>query len=309
MVRVINMKTIDCLCFGACVLDTNAVTQTKNIGGDAANQAILLKRLGFNSILCAVTGKDEAASCLIEELNHHHLSKKWIRSKDHLETTHSLIHLDESGDRSFTVTGGAHREMVKEDFPYELLKDTRALSLGSMFTLHHFEEDGLLDLFKIAKNENCLTFSDTSTDRHHKGLNKASEFFPYLDYFMPSYNEAKELTHLSDPDDIADCLIHRGAKCVIIKLSDKGAALYRKNQKIYVEAYNAKVINTTGAGDHFCAGFIASILSGLSEVQALHNACWLGARAVEHHDCTRTQITPLPYPLNSQNTLDSQENS
>ena len=292
-----KMKTMDCLCFGACVLDEIEDANIKNLGGDAANQAVLLRRLGLNAELCAMIGMDNASVQIIDEIQKHSLSNKWIRKTSSYSTTHSLIHLDEHHERTFTVTGCAHRELRKEDFPFELLKDCRAISLGSMFTLHHLEEDGLKEIFESAHQNQCMIFSDTSTDRHHKGLKKVSEFLPLIDYFMPSYNEAAYLTHKTEPDEIAECLLYHGANCVVLKLADKGAALYRKNSKIYIPAYDAEPVNTTGAGDNFCAGFIASILCGLSEKQALCNGCWMGARAVEKHGTTDTDMTSLPYPL------------
>lgn len=291
------MKTIDCLCFGALVLDEIKQTGTYNLGGDAANQAVLLKRLGFNVQLCAMTGNDETADQLRAELNKHQLSSQWILRNPDFSTTHSVISLDEHHERSFTVFGGAHREMRKEDFPFELLKHCRALSLGSMFTLHHLEEDGLKEIFETARKNRCIIFSDASTDRHHKGLKKVSEFLPLIDYFMPSYNEATLLTQKTDPDEIAECLLQHGVRCVVIKMADKGAVLYRNNVKIHIPAYTSKPINTTGAGDNFCAGFIASIMCGLTEKQALCNGCWMGARAVEQHGTTSTDLSSLPYPL------------
>ncbi len=291
------MKTIDCLCFGACVVDEVESTGKISLGGDAANQAVMMTRLGLNAQLCALTGKDEAASLILKELKNHHLSVETIMQKEDFETTHSLIHLDEHNERSFTVSGQAHRMMRKEDFPWHLIKNCRALSLGSMFTLHFLEEDGLKEIFSFAKQQGCLIFCDTSTDRHHKGLKKVSEFLPYIDYFMPSYQEAAELTHKTNPDEIAECLLNHHARTVILKLSDQGAVLYRKNQRLHVNAYPAQVIDTTGAGDNFCAAFIASLLSGLNEAQALHNACWMGARAVEQHGTTNSSFNPLPYPL------------
>lgn len=291
------MKTIDCLCFGACVIDKLENTDTFSLGGDAANQTMMLARLGLNAQLCALTGKDDAANLILQELKKHNLSVETILQKEGLKTTQSLIHLDQYHERSFTVSGKAHRMMTKEDFPWHLLKSCRAISLGSMFTLHTLEEDGLKEIFAAAKKEGCLIFSDTSTDRHHKGLKKVSEFLPYIDYFMPSYDEAVQLTHKTDPDEIAACLFAQHAKCVLLKLSDQGAVLYRGDQKIYVNAYPAQVVDTTGAGDNFCAGFIASVLSGLTETQALHNACWMGARAVEQHGTSNSSFMPLPYPL------------
>lgn len=296
------MKSYDVLCFGSCVIDQIENSSKTTLGGDAANQALIVKRLGLHPVLCACTGQDEAAHHIRQILNQHHISTDYLVSDSSWETTHSLIHLDENKERSFAVTGGAHRLMQRQHFPFELLDQVKAISLGSMFTLHLLEEDGLKDIFETAKQKNCLIFCDTSKDRHHKGLQKVKEFLPYIDYFMPSYDEAAELTGKTDPDEMASILFEHGANAVVIKQGSKGAVLYKKDAKTSCDAYPCNVVDTTGAGDHFCAGFIASILSGLSEVQALHNGCYLGARACESYGTNDTIILSLPYPLEKTNS-------
>ena len=291
------MKTIDCLCFGACTLDQIEHTDQISVGGDAANQAILLKRLGMQSILCAGIGEDEAGIHLKNTLEQIGIDTSHLIVRDTWQTTHSLIHLDEHKERTFTVSGGAHRRLEKSDFPFSLIDQCKALSLGSFFTLEFLEEDGLKEIFEKAHQSGALVFSDTSTDRHHKGLAKVEEFLPLIDYFMPSYDEAKALTGKNEPDEIAEVLLNHGAKCVVLKLGSQGAALYRRNTKLTQNASPASVVNTTGAGDHFCAGFIASLLCGHSEIQALANGCWMGARAVEVDNCTQSDLSHLPYPL------------
>lgn len=292
-----RMKSYDVLCFGACVIDQRENTETCTLGGDAANQSLIIKRLGLQPVLCAAMGQDKAGKTIKDILQLHNISTDFLIDNPSWTTTHSLIHLDHRKERSFTVTGGAHRLLDKTHFPFQLIPTCRAVSLGSMFTLHLLEEDGLLEIFQMAKAHQCITFSDTSTDRYHKGLNKVKEFLPYIDYFMPSYDEAAALTGQNNPDEIANVLFAHGANTVIIKLGSDGAALYRKDTKIHIDAYPAHVIDTTGAGDHFCGGFIASILSGLSEDKALHNACWLGARATESYGTNDTDFQTLPYPI------------
>lgn len=292
------MKTIDCLCFGACVVDTLEQTSQISIGGDAFNQALLLKRLGYNSMLCAGIGNDQHGEIILRKLQKFNISTDTMVCNSNWTTSHSLIHLDENGERSFTVTGGAHRLLEKQHFPFELLPVCKAISLGSMFTLHQLEEDGLKEIFQCAKENHCITFSDTSIDRYQKGLKKVKEFLPNIDYFMPSLEEAIQLTNRKEPDEIAQVLLKNGANTVVLKLGDKGAVLYRKDVKIEGPAYPSMVMNTTGAGDNFCAGFIASLLAGCQEKEALHNGCFMGARACEKNDTTSTDISHLPYPIN-----------
>lgn len=291
------MKKYDCLCFGACVIDQRENETGFDLGGDAANQTILLKRMGLNPVLWAGIGQDQNGQKIYGRLNSLGISTEALISKPEWETTISLIHLDEKKERSFTVSGGAHRKLTADDFPWPLLDQCRALSLGSLFTLHELEENGLEEILAAAKQKKMMIFSDTTSDRHQKGLKKAAVFFPYFDYFMPSYDEAASLTLKKEPDEIAAVLLEHGCRCVVLKLSDQGAILYRPDKKIIAPAFKANCIDTTGAGDHFAAALIASLLHGLSENEALENACWLGARAVEVIGANAANPSGLPHPL------------
>ena len=115
------------LCFGSCVLDLYAESQKPAVGGDAANQAILLSRLGFSTACSARLGRDQEADLILDQLRLHHVDVRWLRQHEGETTTHSLIQLDAQGERRFTVTGEAHRHFTLADFPMEALPSLRAL--------------------------------------------------------------------------------------------------------------------------------------------------------------------------------------
>ena len=90
------------------------------VGGDAANQAILLSRLGFYWP-AAPLGTGSGSRSDLDQLRLHHVDVRWLRQHEGETTTHSLIQLDAQGERRFTVTGEAHRHFTLADFPMEAL--------------------------------------------------------------------------------------------------------------------------------------------------------------------------------------------
>jgi sugar/nucleoside kinase (ribokinase family) len=90
---------------------------------------------------------------------------------------------------------------------------------------------------------------------------------PHIDYFMPSYEEAVRLAGgETAPERIADAFLALGAKTAVIKLGKDGC--YAKDSRtgaaFYAPTYlSVKPVDTTGAGDAFCAGFIAGLARGL----------------------------------------------
>jgi sugar/nucleoside kinase (ribokinase family) len=93
---------------------------------------------------------------------------------------------------------------------------------------------------------------------------------PHLDYYIPSEPEASALTGCREPADIARAILAAGCKTVVIKLAERGAfyALPDGRQD-RVPAFRVEhVVDTTGAGDSWAAGFIA----GLHRQMTLHEA-------------------------------------
>lgn len=99
----------DVLCLGSCVLDLYAQDRKPTVGGDAANQAILLTKLGLSAACCALLGQDEEADLIRSQLKAQGVDIRWLSQRPDQITTHSFIQLDENGERQFTVTGEAHR--------------------------------------------------------------------------------------------------------------------------------------------------------------------------------------------------------
>ena len=95
-------------------------------------------------------------------------------------------------------------------------------------------------------------------------------FLKYADYIFPNQSEARWMTGETDPDAMAEKLLAMGAGCVVLKDGENGCWLYRKAggaimRKTFVPAVRCDVVDTTGAGDNFLAGFTAGLLEGKSD--------------------------------------------
>ena len=107
---------------------------------------------------------------------------------------------------------------------------------------------------------------DTAWDFDDVWLPKIAEVIPHLDLFMPSIDEAAKLVGLSpkDPNAVADKLFELGAKNVIVKVGKHGALICEAGKERYtLPTYlSIKPTDSTGAGDSFCAGFLAGLAQG-----------------------------------------------
>ena len=81
---------------------------------------------------------------------------------------------------------------------------------------------------------------------------------------MPSAKELELITGTTDYRKGANALIRKGVKTIAVKLGCKGCYVTDKEESHRIEAFKVRVIDTTGAGDAFCAGFLYGLMSGRS---------------------------------------------
>jgi sugar/nucleoside kinase (ribokinase family) len=123
-------------------------------------------------------------------------------------------------------------------------------------------EDCALFLSKC-KNIGKTTVLDTAWDSKGRWMDILAPSMPYIDYFLPSYEEAVELSGETDPEKIADVFLEMGPHTVVIKLGKDGCFIKSTltNEKYTIPTFtNIKAVDTTGAGDAFCAGFLSALV-------------------------------------------------
>ena len=95
------------------------------------------------------------------------------------------------------------------------------------------------------------------------------------DIFMCNLDEGMTITARTNPKDIADFFLVRDVKAVVVKLGSKGCYLRTKDFSEYIPTHMVNAVDTTGAGDCFCAGYLAGINFGWDIIQSARfgNAC------------------------------------
>jgi sugar/nucleoside kinase (ribokinase family) len=123
---------------------------------------------------------------------------------------------------------------------------------------------------------------DTAWDSKGQWIRKIESSLKYLDWFMPSYDEAREMSGQTNPEEIAHFFNSKGVKNVIIKLGNEGCFVKPVNEKGYsVPAFiKVKAVDTSGAGDSFCAGFIAGLYKGWEIAECAKFANAVGAHCI-----------------------------
>lgn len=297
---------MDILCLGAVVLDVLAGAVPTEIGtiqkqhvekievalgGDASNQAITAAKLGGSVGLAGCVGKDNAGLLITGRLQELSVNTKHVQMLSHFPTTVALVLLEENGERHIFVQPGAHAQITKEDVDRKVLKEIKALSVGSLFSSPVLEEDGLREILQEAQEYGVLTFADMGPGKEGTGFSGIIPFLPYLDYFLPSEYEAQALSGKETLSGMADVFLSYGVKNIVIKCGADGCYCKNAEEEFHVKTCKVKPVDTTGAGDCFVGAFITQILAGASLRNAARYACAAGTLHTQYVGASNSPLT------------------
>jgi sugar/nucleoside kinase (ribokinase family) len=271
-------KQIEILCVGHSVIDVAVQYGTitpelmsdrnvaKNIdihpGGDAMNQAVFLGAAGKSVGLYTIAGAEPYAKIINDCLHANNVERIDDTSGQGALTMVSVVMVDEKGDRKF-ITNKPNFDGHLE-IPRELLGNTRFLSYASFFGSDDLDRFAPI-LFSWARKQGIVIIADITGGGLYKE-GPVNDCLHQIDYFIPSIKEAIALTGLSldsHPEEIAFNLLSRGCRNVILKLGEQGCYFSNGQESFYCEPFAVeKIVDTTGAGDTFVAGFVFGLASG-----------------------------------------------
>lgn len=292
------MKKYDVVCIGMAILDSiirgfdpepvsaagfRAASGSINVGGDAVNEAMASSKLGLRTAIMCSLGRDPAGDMIINELTKSGVDTyPVIRSEDHPTPVTTIFVRDDGNRRS--ITNEAHRYNFHPERYGELFTDTGAIIMGSLFRAPFNDPDVVRSVLARVKSgtregePETIVFADTKLPNFRKlSLEDLRDCLPMIDYLTPNYDEAAYYTGKTDPEDMAETFLKYGVRNVIIKMGPDGCYFANSEGGLYMPAYKVAVVDATGAGDNFIAGFVSEILKGRSQQEALRFAAACGA--------------------------------
>ncbi len=237
-------------------------------GGNAMTAAVNLSKMGVESKIIGKIGNDIYGKYLLECLHNENIDTKGLKIDDIVQTSVSVVLLSPDGERTFLHCTGANGVFSEKDIDYNIIAECDIVFVSGTFLLDTFDGDETALFLKKCKELGKTTFLDVCWDSKDRWSSIMDKIYPYIDFFMPSIDEAKMLCNGEcDPDRIADIFMSKGVSNTIIKLGSKGSFIKCKEQPsgtYYPAVKNITAIDTTGAGDSFCSGFLASYARGCS---------------------------------------------
>ena len=251
------------------------------MGGCASNTAIALSRLGVKTALWGKLGRDDFGEYALRQLKREKVETAGIVLDSKVSTSATVVLIHSDAQRSFLHSMAANDEISLSDIKTRAFAGCRHLHVGGYFLFPALDGPRMAQVLKAAQKQGLTTSLDTAWDLNGKWLKTLKPCLPYLDYFMPSEREVKMLLGFTNPAKAAKTFQKMGAKNVVIKLGEKGSYLLSQSgAQIRVPAFKTKVLDTTGAGDAFCAGFIKALSLSLDFKECLKLGNAAGAAAV-----------------------------
>jgi len=211
------------------------------------------------------------------------VNTRGLKVSDKTQTSASVLMIDKNAERSFFHCTGTNAVFAESDIDYSVIEKCDMVFVTGSFLMDTFDGEGTMNFLKKCKEMGKTTFLDVCWDAKGQWGKLLDMSMPYIDYLMPSIDEAVCIAEKDDPEEIADVFTSKGAKNVIIKLGSKGSYLRKEGEskgQIFKPFYVENPVDTTGAGDSFCSGFLAAYAAGKTEEECMVFANAVGAHCV-----------------------------
>jgi len=240
-------------------------------GGLTCNSSIALARLGNAVKVFTYVGNDPWGKMVCDVLAAENVQTDLLMTHPTEPTSTTVVAIDPSGERAFIHCQGAAKKLNIQTCMDHL--ETLAQSsffLAGYYSLMPDLQDDLPQLFAALRQRGVKTVMDAAGDGG--AMQPLDRILPHLDVYIPSFVEATHQTGESDPRKMIDVFRDAGGVGILgVKLGEQGVMLSEQTGKyLHLPAITPPlpVIDTTGAGDCFLAGFIAGRLRGYDMQQA-----------------------------------------
>ena len=235
-------------------------------GGNAMTASINLRKLGISSAISGMVGDDMFGEFLKGCFEKNNVPTSGLKTTDKVQTSASTLLISEDGERSFWHCEGANGVFSVDDIDMELVENAKIIFVTGSFLMNTFDGQQTALFLKKCKELGKTTVLDVCWDSKGRWGNLLNQALPYIDIFMPSIDEAREISREVDVFKMAEKFIESGVKSVVIKCGSEGCYVKEnKNKDGYMipACKNIDVVDTTGAGDSFCSGFLAAFSKGM----------------------------------------------
>ncbi|MBF0951236.1 MAG: adenosine kinase [Alloprevotella tannerae] len=254
-----------------------AMQTTRATGGSACNTILALGRLGMSPGVVGKIGDDDNGRFFEESCRRNGIWSNLLRSEKATGVASTFISPD--GQRTFGTYLGAAAEMCAEEIDEALLEAYDYVYIEGYLVQNHDLLRRIVAAAKAKATPICLDLASYNIVADEIAF--FTELLPNVDILFANQQEAEAFTGESDPEA---ALLKLGDICrtVVVKTGGAGARAKRGTEVVNVPARPVQqVLDTTGAGDFFAAGFLYGLSNGCELAECVYKGTVLAAYVIE----------------------------
>lgn len=237
---------------------------TEACGGSAANTIVGLSRLGCKVGFIGKIAKDKEGKLQLDCFSSEGVDITGIIKVEHGKSGSVLGFVNKEGSRALYINSGVNDTITLKEIKPGYASKAKFLHLTSFVGSKSLQAQ--TKIVESLPNEVKVSF-DPGAVYAQKGYEAIKPILNRTHILMPNSLELELLTGESDYFKGADFMISRGAKIVAVKLGSVGCYVTNGRERLSIEPFRVKVVDTTGAGDAFCAGFLYGLIKNKSLYQ------------------------------------------
>jgi len=281
-----SSSSLKIACIGECMVEfapSKTQTYKKSFAGDTFNTAVYLKRQ-FETQLdvsyVSALGCDSLSNDILLKMQLEGIETCMVRRLDGGKPGLYLIENDDNGEREFTYwrDASAARSMFKNFSTNDIYQklysyDLIYLSGITLAILDHGQRSILLNALEKLQNKCTIAFDPNYRPALWDDKVQCIEVFKRMaglsNTLLSTYDDDLSLFGFSDLDTAAQRWLSWGSRVVVMKNGAWGCSVYTADSQVDIAPpAKIKAVDTTGAGDSFCAGFLGAKLLGASVIDA-----------------------------------------
>lgn len=234
--------------------------------GSAHNITVNLSKLGTKAYILGRVGKDYNGQLIKECLSKYKVNTEYLNTDKKEITGVSLVFIS-NGEKTILSYRGANSMVGPNDLDSKILK-----KLGVLVFTSNLGDKNIHLLKKAisnAKKEGVPILANPSISMITHRRTELEKFLKSSDIIIMNEKEACTLTKKKSVKDSVNVLGSYGAKTVIVTRDKQGCISLEDGKLISIPAYKVRVVDTTGGGDSFTAGYIHAKFKGFDTIKAI----------------------------------------
>ena len=233
--------------------------------GAAGGTAVTLAKLGAETFSAGAVGSDRLGDVLLAELQSHGVDTSNLVRRDDVQTSATVLPIRPNGDRPALHVIGANGSYGTDDVPWDLVESAGYLHMGGPEFLG---PEAAAQILEFCRDHDVTTSVDLLADGWPELLDMLDPTLANIDWFLPNDDQTRALTGLDDLERAAAALRERGVSGVAATCGGEGSLIVDAEGSTRVPALEIEVVDTTGCGDAFSAGFVRGLSLGRDPVGA-----------------------------------------